>query len=45
MKAMRCLSCIRIAPTPVNEASVSIIKSLLKSGRAKTRALIINYFN
>jgi hypothetical protein len=45
MNVMGCLSCIRTAPTPIMDASVSTINGLLKSGSARTRALVITLFN
>jgi hypothetical protein len=44
MKAMGCPSCIRTAPIPALDASVSTTNSLLKSGKAKTGALVIKLF-
>jgi len=44
MKAIGWPSCIRTAPTPVKDASVSTTNCLLKSGIANTGALVINFF-
>jgi len=44
MKAIGWPSCIRTAPTPVRDASVSTTNYLLKSCRANTGALVINFF-
>jgi hypothetical protein len=41
---MRCPSYNKIAHIPVKEASVSTTNTLLKSGRVRTGALVINTF-
>jgi hypothetical protein len=44
MKARGCPFCIRTAPTPLAEASVSMAKGLEKSGSAGTGAVDITVF-